>query len=354
MDEGLTGAFTPEMVADALLAAGRLARSTASRWTGPMGRLVVGAVLLALASCSAAVSKSPGAAAPAPSGAESTTTGTTSVTEPTTASRIYDRPTARAQLTDNRVYLLGDSIAESVGPRYSGAVCDALEPLGWNVTVDAFRGRHTSEAVQSLRSHLTSVGQVVVVLIGHNDAIDPEGYRGQLDRLLQLIPDVPRVLLLTNYQFERGRDRMNEVLRELATADPHVELVDWNLVAQGTKGAIRGDGLHLTSVGEMALAQTIATALGSAPRLAEGSAPTCITFRNSQPTTTAPHRTTTPHRSTSTTDASSGTTEAPPTDSSTTDSPPSHPPRTDPPKTDPPRTDPPRTDPPKTDPPSTA
>jgi lysophospholipase L1-like esterase len=325
-----------------------------------MGRLVVAALLLATSGCSAAASRSPGAgaAAPTPPITVASTAATTPVTDSTMVSRVYERPTSHVDVTDDRVYLIGDSIAESVGPRYSGAVCDALEPLGWDVTVDAFTGRHTSEAVHSLQSHLTSVGQVVVVLIGHNDPIDPVGYREQLDRLLQLIPDVPRVLLLTNYQFERGRDRMNQVLRDLAAADDHVELVDWNLVAEGTTGAINGDGLHLTGVGERALATTIATALGTAPRSPDGTRHTCITFQTSQPTTTSSggshHRTTTvPPAGTSgapPTASAPSPTASPPTDSS----PRRHPPRTDPPPTDAPPSHSARTDPPATEPTATA
>jgi lysophospholipase L1-like esterase len=190
----------------------------------------------------------------------STTTTTTTTTVP-----------AEPVITDNRVYLVGDSITESISSRYSGAVCDALNPLGWDVTVDAVMGRRTTEAVQSLRVHLTDVGQVLVVLIGHNDGIDPASYKTQLDRLIALVPDVRRIYLLTNYQFEKGRDRMNAVLQQEAAADgtggpdDRIELVDWNTVVSGVKGAIRQDGLHLTSIGQEALAGTIASALGLAP-----------------------------------------------------------------------------------------
>ena len=139
------------------------------------------------------------------------------------------------------------------------------------MTVDAVMGRQTADAVQSLRAHLADVGQVMVVLIGHNDGIDPTSYKAQLDRLIALVPDVRRIYLLTNYQFEKGRDRMNAVLQQEAAADgtggpdDRIELVDWNTVVSGVKGAIRQDGLHLTSIGQEALAGTIASALGLAP-----------------------------------------------------------------------------------------
>ncbi|HEY8093842.1 MAG TPA: hypothetical protein VID93_08655, partial [Acidimicrobiales bacterium] len=150
-----------------------------------------------------------------------------------------------------------------------------------------YQGRHTAEAAQSLRAHRSGVGQVVVVLIGHNDAVDPETYRTQIERLVGLVPDARRVLLLTNYEFERGRDRMNDVLREIASEDgeggakDRIELVDWNAAVEAVDGAIRSDGLHLTTTGQEALAATIAKALGPAPASKPGQSAklVCTTLR---------------------------------------------------------------------------
>ena len=103
-----------------------------------------------------------GASGPTISAADggSTSTSVVEVTVPTTmpitsathpAASSTTSP-AHATVTDNRVYLVGDSITESISSRYSGAVCDALGPLGWNVTVDAYQGRHTAEAACRLGS----------------------------------------------------------------------------------------------------------------------------------------------------------------------------------------------------------
>ena len=246
------------------------------------GILVGGAlVAMSLTACATAAGKGPTVIA-----GPTTTVGSSivEITPPTTVSAATDTglsdvtgqpstsgPKPRPELTDNRVFLEGDSITESVGPRYSGTVCDALEPLGWNVTVDAGQGRNTGQAVQSMRSHLSSVGQVLVILIGHNDGIDPGSYHDNIARLIKLTPNARWILLLTNYEFERGRDRMNLVLYDIANSDDRIQIVDWNDVVKSTKGAIKGDGLHLTSVGEEALAETIAGALGAAPAAPPGS-----------------------------------------------------------------------------------
>src|SRR5262245_6731303 len=190
-------------------------------------------------------------------------------------------------VTDNRVYVVGDSIAESIASRYSGLICDALGPLGWDVVVDAVQGRRSDQAVRSLRNNQSRVGQTVLILIGHNDGIDPEGYRQRIDQLISLVPEARRILLLTNYEFERGRDRMNEVLREIAAVDgeggpdDRLQLVDWNAAVEDVDGAIQRDGIHLTDSGQRALAIVMAAALGPAPgQGALADEPACTTLRD--------------------------------------------------------------------------
>jgi lysophospholipase L1-like esterase len=359
---------------------------------------------LLLGACAASAASDNGPRIDAlPGTTESSRTVGVNPSHPSTTATTTTFP-AEPVLTDNRVYLVGDSITESISSRYSGAVCDALNPLGWDVTVDAVTGRQTADAAQSLRAHLADVGQVMVVLIGHNDGIDPASYKAQLDRLIGLVPDVRRIYLLTNYQFEKGRDRMNAVLQQEAAADgtggpdDRIELVDWNTVVSGVKGAIRQDGLHLTSIGQEALAGTIASALGLAPG---ATAPTTTTTvasdstsskrgTSSTKTTTASSATCTTERAGSTSGSSGSgsrgsggsgsggsgsggsgktTTVAPapvPTTSpsnsipSGTDAPPTSKPgkppasTTAPPGTNPPGTNPPGTHPPGTNPPGTS
>ena len=191
-------------------------------------------------------------------------------------------------VTDSRVYVVGDSISESIASRYSGLICDALGPLGWDVVVDAVQGRRTDQAIRSLRKNRSRVGQTVMVLIGHNDGIDPEGYRERIEQLIQLVPDARRILLLTNYEFERGRDRMNDVLRELAAVDgdsgpdDRLQLVDWNAAIEDVDDAIQRDGVHLTGSGQRALATVMAAALGAGPdQGGPADEPSCTTLRDS-------------------------------------------------------------------------
>ena len=57
-------------------------------------------------------------------------------------------------------------------------------------------------------------------LLGHNDAPDPEAYRANVDAIVEELAVVPLVLLLTNDEFDAGRDRMNDELRVVDALGP--------------------------------------------------------------------------------------------------------------------------------------
>jgi lysophospholipase L1-like esterase len=172
---------------------------------------------------------------------------------------------SRPEVDDDRVFILGDSIVESAGPSYYDTIRQQLVPLGWRPTIDAQRGRTTPEGLRELEQRSRDVHDVVVVLLGHNDAVDPTAYRARIDAIVRDLADVPLVLLLTNYEFEPGRDRMNDQLRVVDALHDNVELVDWNAVVKAVPDAIGPDGLHLTRTGARALGATLAVALGLAP-----------------------------------------------------------------------------------------
>ena len=184
---------------------------------------------------------------------------------------------SRPGVRDDRVFVLGDSIVESAGPDFYDTIRQQLVPLGWKPTIDAERGRTTPEGLRVLEQRRRDVHDVAVVLLGHNDAVDPTAYRARIDAIVDELADVPLVLLLTNYEFEAGRDRMNDQLRVVDVLHDNVELVDWNAVAKATPGAIGPDGLHLTRTGARA----------SVPRWPSRSAsPPAVRRRRSPPTTT--------------------------------------------------------------------
>ena len=150
------------------------------------------------------------------------------------------------EVTDDRVFILGDSdhrVRRTDSLRHHPPGAGA--PRMGSHHRRAERPHHCPKGWRRCLGTGRDVHDVVVVLLGHNDAIDPTAYRERIETLLSGLRDVPLVLLLTNYEFERGRDRMNDQLRLVGALHDNVELVDWNAVAGATDGAIGPDGLHL-------------------------------------------------------------------------------------------------------------
>ncbi|HEY1279311.1 MAG TPA: hypothetical protein VGF22_06525 [Acidimicrobiales bacterium] len=167
-------------------------------------------------------------------------------------------------ITDNRLFLLGDSVMGTMRPGNTDAARKVLEPLGWKVTLDAVDGRFADAAITVLRDRRRDIGQVVVILIGNNYGGNEELIGRQFDTMLSLLDGVPRIVFLTVEEYEAKQAEVNAELRRIA-ADPRVTLVDWNTIVKGTLGANRPDGLHLTPFGAGVLARTIADAVGPAP-----------------------------------------------------------------------------------------
>ena len=169
-----------------------------------------------------------------------------------------------AGLTDNRLFLLGDSVMGTMRPGNTDAARKVLEPLGWKVTLDAVDGRFADAAITVLRDRRRDIGQIVVILIGNNYGGDEQLIGRQFDTMLYLLDGVSRIVFLTVEEYEAKQAEVNAELRRIA-ADPRVTLVDWNTIVKGTLGANRPDGLHLTPFGAAVLARTIADAVGPAP-----------------------------------------------------------------------------------------
>src|SRR5262249_50493486 len=173
--------------------------------------------------------------------------------------------TADPRVTDNRLFLLGDSVMGTMRAGNTDEARKVLQPLGWKVTLDAVDGRFPAEAIDVLRARRREIGQVVVILIGNNYGGDENLMAQQFDTMVALLTGVPRIVFLTVEEFTADRAEVNKELRRVAATNPQVQLVDWNSVVSTTTGANLPDGLHLTPFGAAVLARTIADAVGPAP-----------------------------------------------------------------------------------------
>ena len=163
----------------------------------------------------------------------------------------------------NRVLLVGDSIFTSTAKRYGNEMCDALEPLGWQVAVEAEPGRFASFGVEVLERRIDAIWDVVIVYLGTNYEGNEESLRRQFDRMFEITKGVETVVLTTGV-FRDAQRKVNQVIKASADEFDHVHVLDWSKIA-GLDGITVRDRVHLTEVGRAALAQTVARALDYAP-----------------------------------------------------------------------------------------
>jgi hypothetical protein len=170
-----------------------------------------------------------------------------------------------ANLSDPRVFVLGDSILASTGPCCTNQLQQVLGPLGWQITLDAQPDRTPAQALEVLQARRNEIGQVAVILIGNS--AEPGGdVKLELQTMLSLLAGVPRVVLMTVSEVGEQAKAVNEVVREAGVREPNrVVLVDWDNVAKSTKNVLMKDHYHLTELGSEVLARAIATVLGPAP-----------------------------------------------------------------------------------------
>jgi hypothetical protein len=245
----------------------------------PKVTLVVAPLLALVAACGGASAKS--SASSARAGSSRTTSHqsgssgktaptTTTVPAPTTTVTVppgsdWHAPAFRLTgVSDNRVFLLGDSVMAAMNPGYTNAANKVLDPLGWKVTIDARESRSPINGIQVLRTRRKDIGQVAVILLGNNYGGNKSIWAGQVQQMLSALDGVPVVVFLTVEEYQPNRADVNAVLRD-AASDPRVVLVDWNAISASVPGAIAHDGLHLNPSGATVMAQSIANAIGLAP-----------------------------------------------------------------------------------------
>lgn len=112
-----------------------------------------------------------------------------------------------------------------------------------NAIVDAGKGRQAEDilnTVQSLKDR-SQLGDVVVIHMGTNGVIRAQ----QLEELMEMLKDVPRVYLL-NVKVARSWESLNnELLAANIDRWPNATLIDWKAVATQHPEMFYSDGVHL-------------------------------------------------------------------------------------------------------------
>lgn len=118
------------------------------------------------------------------------------------------------------------------------------------LVVDAKVSRHMSAAIEVLRQRRKAgqLGEFVVVHIGDNGFIKPS----QFDELMQLLVDVPRIIVFNLKEPRRWEGANNLIIADTVRRYPNAVLVDWRSVGLDHPEYFARDGIHIGAAGARA------------------------------------------------------------------------------------------------------
>ena len=154
------------------------------------------------------------------------------------------------------VTLLGDSLNVGIEPY----VPDALP--GWKVVANDQVGRTTPQGIDELEAGRPVLSNYVVVSLGTNDPpSEVDAFRKDVARVLALVGPNRCVVWSTIWRDERPNEAFNEVLRDAATANRRVKLVEWAEMVDEDPDLLAPDRLHGDEDGYRARARAVAAAI---------------------------------------------------------------------------------------------
>lgn len=124
---------------------------------------------------------------------------------------------------------------------------DALLGRFGNAVVDAGIGRQSKaviEATRTLKDH-GQLGDSVIVHMGTNGVITVK----QFEQLMELLKDVPKVLVVNVKVARPWEEINNRMLAENIGRYPNARLVDWKGAASSHPEVFYKDGVHLKPSG---------------------------------------------------------------------------------------------------------
>jgi hypothetical protein len=165
-----------------------------------------------------------------------------------------------------RVTVIGDSVAAEIsyerkaqyllarGVRLNLQLAACRRLVQTSCTVAGVQPPTVIEVVISLGR---SIGRDVVVAVGYNDygLLYPSDVLHVLNALHRA--GVQHVLWLTLRAARHSYVAMNATLREIATTDPELTLVDWNRYSRSHPNWFDSDGIHVTAAGGKAMATLV-------------------------------------------------------------------------------------------------
>jgi peptidoglycan/LPS O-acetylase OafA/YrhL len=192
--------------------------------------------------------------APTTTVATSTPPTTAAGSAPTTAAPTTTTPTTTPTTSPPPAYQPVLAIGDSV---MLGAAPSLEAQFAGSITVDAVVARSFEEGLWAAQYYRDHVGlpDVVIVHLGNN------GYftDAQFDQMMDVLRDVPTVILVTVRVNQRWQDQVNSALIAGAERWPNARLVDWKGLSQEHPDYFYDDQTHLTAAGGAAYAQFLAS-----------------------------------------------------------------------------------------------
>jgi hypothetical protein len=159
------------------------------------------------------------------------------------------------QARADRALVIGDSLEVGSGPYLRGALP--------GVSVDAERGRTSSEGVKVLAARLTASDQVIVFPLGTNDSpSNPDGLAASLAAVRQLAGD-RCIVVATLARPPLGGVSvagLNRAVGQFA-ARTGAQVADWHTVVRSIPSLLGRDGVHATGEGYSLRASLLAEAV---------------------------------------------------------------------------------------------
>ena len=164
--------------------------------------------------------------------------------------------------------LIGDSVALRANTALKEALPDA------NINAQVSRTTKQANDIMLNNSQNKALLKTVVIATGVNN---PEGYKNDLDSLINNLPKGHHLILVTPYEGDKSKDTYTSVeqyanyARELAEKTPYVSIADWNKVSKehpeiwaGTDQVHFGNDNSKLEEGAKLYAETIAAAVKAA------------------------------------------------------------------------------------------
>lgn len=171
---------------------------------------------------------------------------------PSAAAAAHPADDQAARTGRPRVYVLHDSVLLSARDDLRAALPDH------EVNYDGFGGFLVAAASEIILRQRHLIDDIVVIQLGTNYLGDPAFFRASVQRTLDLLRDVDRVIWVTPQRYRPGMDTVNAILDEEAWHRPNVELADWTSIAADPAMTWFPHDVHLTWEGQRRIAELVA------------------------------------------------------------------------------------------------